>query len=59
MCVADELERGTLVTIPVPDLTYARTLWVIYRRAMTFSHAAAAFLEVLREHAGKMLPTLH
>ena len=37
MCVADELERGTLVTIPVPDLTYARTLWVTHRSAMTFS----------------------
>jgi len=59
MCVADELERGTLVTIPVPDLTYARTLWVIHRRAMTFSHAAAAFLEVLRQHADKMLLTQH
>ena len=51
MCVADELERGTLVSIPVPDLTYARTLWVTYRRSMTFSHAAAAFLEVLRQQA--------
>lgn len=50
MCVADELARGTLVSIPVQDLTYARTIWVTHRREMTFSHAAAAFLEVLREH---------
>jgi DNA-binding transcriptional LysR family regulator len=49
MCVADELERGTLVSIPVEDLTYARTLWVTHRREMTFSHAAAAFLAVLRD----------
>lgn len=55
MCVADELERGTLVSIPVEDLSYARTLWVTHRRAMTFSHAAAAFLEVLREHGAAML----
>jgi DNA-binding transcriptional LysR family regulator len=51
MCVADELERGTLVSIPVAELSYARTLWVTHRKGMTFSHAAAAFLEVLREHA--------
>jgi len=50
MCVADELARGTLVGVPVQDLTYARTIWVTHRREMTFSHAAAAFLEVLREH---------
>src|SRR4029077_9804223 len=31
MCVSEELERGSLVTIPVPDLTYARTLWVTHR----------------------------
>jgi len=58
MCVADELERGTLVTIPVPDLTYARTLWVTHRSAMTFSHAAAAFLEVLRQHANQTVPAI-
>lgn len=49
MCVADELERGTLASVPVKDLSYARTLWVTHRREMTFSHAAGAFLEVLRE----------
>src|SRR5713226_8803330 len=51
MCVAEELQRGTLATVPVPDLTYERTLWVTHRREMTFSHAASAFLELLREHA--------
>lgn len=51
MCVAEELERGSLATVPVEDLSYVRTLWVTYRREMTFSHAAAAFLEILKEHA--------
>ena len=51
MCVAEELERGSLAAVPVQDLTYERTLWVTHRREMTFSHAAAAFLEVLREQA--------
>ena len=49
MCVREELERGTLTTVAVQGLTYFRTLWVTHRRQMTFSHAAAAFLEVLRQ----------
>ncbi len=51
MCVVEELKRGTLATVPVPELSYFRTLWVTYRRNVTLSHAAAAFLEVLRQHA--------
>jgi DNA-binding transcriptional LysR family regulator len=51
MCVSEELERGSLVSVPVEDLTYMRTLWVTHRRGMTFSHAAEAFLEILRHHA--------
>ncbi len=51
MCVQEELERGTLATVPVEGLHYHRTLWVTHRRNMTFSHAAAAFLKVLRQHA--------
>ncbi len=52
MCVAEELGRGTLASVPVEDLTYHRTLWATYRRNTTFSHAAAAFLQVLRQQAG-------
>jgi DNA-binding transcriptional LysR family regulator len=51
MCVREELERGTLATVPVKSLNYHRSLWVTHRRNMTFSHAAAAFLKVLRQHA--------
>ena len=51
MCVREELERGTLASVPVKGLTYVRTLWVTHRRNATFSHAAAAFLAVLRQHA--------
>jgi DNA-binding transcriptional LysR family regulator len=51
MCVAEELERGTIATVPVQGLSYFRTLWVTHRRQITFSHAAAAFLKVLRQHA--------
>jgi len=55
MCVAEELERGSLASVPVQDLTYERTLWVTHRREMTFSHAAEAFLELLREQAKKQI----
>lgn len=51
MCVREELERGTLVTLPVRGLTYTRTLWAAHRRGVTFSHAAAAFLKILRKQA--------
>lgn len=51
MCVAEELGRGTLSTVPVRGLSYTRTLWAMYRRGATLSHAASAFLDLLREHA--------
>ena len=51
MCVREELERGTLASVPVRGLSYTRTLWVTHRRRATLSHAAAAFLAVLRRHA--------
>jgi len=51
MCVAEELQRGSLVTVPVQDLSYERTLWATHRREMTFSHAAAQFLKLLSKQA--------
>src|SRR6266446_1590331 len=51
MCVNEELERGTLASVPVRGLSYSRTLWAIHRRGATHSHAVSAFLKVLRQHA--------
>ena len=51
MCVSEELERGTLASVPVRGLSYKRTLWVTHRRKATHSHAAAAFLSALRRQA--------
>ena len=56
MCVAEELERGTLASVPVENLNYFRTLWVTHRRNMTFSPAAAAFLAVMRQDAKGKIP---
>lgn len=53
MCVREELDRGALTTVPVSGLSYFRTLWATHRRQMTFSPAAAAFLEILRQHTTK------
>jgi DNA-binding transcriptional LysR family regulator len=51
MCVREELERGKLATVPVEGLNYYRTLWVTNRRNATYSHAAEAFLKVLKQQA--------
>jgi DNA-binding transcriptional LysR family regulator len=51
MCVREELERGTLATVPVKGLSYTRRLYVTHRRNATHSHAAAAFLTALRQQA--------
>jgi DNA-binding transcriptional LysR family regulator len=48
MCVAEELERGTLATIPVRGLTYQRVIWASHLRGTPLSHAASAFVELLR-----------
>jgi DNA-binding transcriptional LysR family regulator len=56
MCVAEELQRGTIATVPVQDLSYFRTLWATHRRNVTLSHASAAFLEVLRQGAQALSP---
>jgi DNA-binding transcriptional LysR family regulator len=50
MCVSEELERGTLTSIPVRGLTYHRTLFAAHRRGATLSPAAGAFLTALREY---------
>ncbi|GAC1446612.1 MAG: LysR family transcriptional regulator [Pyrinomonadaceae bacterium] len=54
MCVREELERGTLVTVPVRGLTYTRTLWAAHRRQASHSHAVAAFLNIIRERTGSV-----
>jgi DNA-binding transcriptional LysR family regulator len=51
MCVREELERGTLATLPVRGLTYTRTLWAAHRRGVALSPAAAEFVRLLRAQA--------
>jgi DNA-binding transcriptional LysR family regulator len=51
MCVEEELERGTLKSVPVEGLVYERTIWVTHRARTEMSDASAAFLEILRQQA--------
>jgi len=51
MCVGEELERGALATVPVRGLRYERILWATSLRGATLSHAATAFLELLRQRS--------
>src|SRR5450755_469906 len=51
LTVQPEIERGELVKVPVPELRFDRHLWLIHRKQATLSHAATAFLKVVRSLA--------
>ena len=47
LAVAQEVARGELVRVPVPEFDWKRRLWLIRRRHGTVSHAASALLRRL------------
>ena len=49
MCVEQELRQGTLKEIRVPELSVERKIRLVYPAKRVLSHAARAFLEVVRE----------
>lgn len=49
--VEDELRRGELVRVPVPELAMERPLRLVLRREGEPSHAVQAFLSVVEHHA--------
>lgn len=49
--VEDELRRGDLVRVPVPELAMERPLRLVLRREGEPSHAVRAFLSVVEHHA--------
>ncbi len=51
LAVAQEVERGDLVRVPVPDLAASRRLFIVQRRDAPVSHAAAAFLRTFERLA--------
>lgn len=53
IAVEGELARGELVRVQVRELAFERPVRLVWRKAGTLSHAAAAFLEVAEAHAAK------
>lgn len=47
VCVADELARGELVAVAVPELAFERSFRLVLRRSAALSHAARAFVKVV------------
>jgi DNA-binding transcriptional LysR family regulator len=47
-CALTEIERGDLVAVKVPELSARRVVRFVFRRAGDLSHAAAAFLQMVR-----------
>ncbi len=50
LAVLQEVARGELVRVPVPELDWKRRLWLVQRRG-TLSHAGSAFVRTLRRLA--------
>ncbi len=48
MCVEQEIEQGLLAEVKVPELDVERKIRLIYPARRALSHAARAFLEVLK-----------
>jgi DNA-binding transcriptional LysR family regulator len=48
-CALTEIGRGDLVAVPIPELSARRVIRVVYRRAGEPSHAAAAFLRLVKD----------
>ncbi len=48
LAVSQEVARGELVRVAVPELDWKRRLWIVHRRAGALSHAGAQLLRTLR-----------
>ena len=49
MCVQMEIERKTLVEVKIREMHLPRRLFLLYRRDRAISHAAQAFMQMLRK----------
>ncbi|MGD0546363.1 MAG: LysR family transcriptional regulator [Terracidiphilus sp.] len=59
LTVAQELESGDLVRIPVEDLEARRILRLVHRRQTTLSYAARAFLRTIKTLAQEQGPPFY
>jgi DNA-binding transcriptional LysR family regulator len=53
LAVQQEVARGDLVQVGVPELDSRRQLWLVSRRQSTLSHAARALLKLLETRAAE------
>jgi len=51
--VYEEVKRGDLVHVPVPELRFERKLRLVYRKNVVLSHSARAFLAIAESFAHK------
>lgn len=51
--VEEEVERGDLIHVPVPELRFERKLRLVFRKNVALSHAARAFLAIAEDFARK------
>ncbi len=54
-----EIERGELVQLRVPELSFERRLRLVHRRQATLSHASLAFLKVVEAMANERGDPFH
>ncbi|MDA2913491.1 LysR substrate-binding domain-containing protein [Acidobacteriia bacterium AH_259_A11_L15] len=54
MCIEEELAKGAVVEVEIPELRIERKLRVVYRRGDSLSHAARAFLRVVTTQTEKV-----
>jgi DNA-binding transcriptional LysR family regulator len=52
-CALEEIARGQLAEVRVPELRSPRRMRLVYRREGELSHAAHAFLEVARKYGNR------
>lgn len=59
LTVRPEIERGELVQLRVPELSFERRLRLVHRRNATLSHAAVSFLKVVEAMANERGDPFH
>lgn len=52
LTVQDAIREGRLVEVPVPQIQVEKVLRLVFRREKNLSHAAKAFLDLVRESRG-------
>jgi DNA-binding transcriptional LysR family regulator len=52
-CALTEIERGDLVAVKIPELSTRRVVRFVFRRTGDLSHAASAFLHLVRDRSSR------